>query len=98
MNIRLKYQTLPNLKVWTPMLNLMALASRVGMLLLTIILNDGGQKRLPTLQLLFISYLYGSDLANRVCHYFKRISLQMPVSSSIFWENKQFLSERLSNL
>ena len=49
------------------------------------------------LSLLFISYLYGSDLANRVCHYFKRFSLQMPVSSSIFWENKQFLSERLSN-
>jgi len=28
--IRLKYQTLPNLKVWTPMLNLMALRRRVG--------------------------------------------------------------------
>ena len=49
------------------------------------------------LNLLFISYLYGSDLANRVCHYFKRIPLQMPVSSSILGENKQSLSERLSN-
>ena len=49
--------------------------------------------------MLFISYLYGSDLANRVCHYFNRIPLQMPVSSSIFWvkENKQSISERLAN-
>jgi len=29
-NIRLKYQTLPNLKVWTPMLNLMALTYHIG--------------------------------------------------------------------
>jgi len=29
--IRLKYQTLPNLKVWTPMLNLMVVTLRTGL-------------------------------------------------------------------
>jgi len=49
------------------------------------------------LSLLFISYLYGSDLANRLSNYFN--PLQMQVSSSIFGmnENKQFISEGLSN-
>jgi len=49
------------------------------------------------LGLVFISYLYGSDLANHVCNYLNRISLQMPVSSSIFMENRQSISEHLLN-